>query len=85
MVVSRDGKSVETLAASRAFAPIVAAVDSARVANWLSTWWGVIPVLLEDLSRPELAARRALAVAKERSPGPFPERMLIFSERNRLK
>ena len=68
VVVSRDGRAVERLSTSRSASPIVAVVDRPNVANWLSGWWGIVPVLLEDCSDPAAAARRAIDIVSASEP-----------------
>lgn len=77
VLVSRNARAAELLAASRRFSPLVVGVGSPRLANWLSTWWGVIPVVVDDRSDPRDAARRALELAKTSDPS-LPSRRLLF-------
>ncbi|HEX2988723.1 MAG TPA: pyruvate kinase [Chloroflexota bacterium] len=80
VVVTSSGEAVKRLSTTRSAAPIVAAVDRADLANWLSTWWGVVPVLLDNLSDPAEAARLALKRAAEVEPSLAGIRPLVLCE-----
>ncbi len=62
VVASPDGSAARGLSASRGARPIVALVEDRHAACWLSTWWGVAPILVEDSSDP-VAVRRAIKSA----------------------
>jgi len=80
VVVSSSGEAAKRLSAARAATPIVAAVDRPALANWLSTWWGVIPILLEDISEPGKAARLALEMAATIEPSLAGAKPMVLSE-----
>ncbi len=79
-VASPDGRAAMALSASRAARPIVALVEQPHAAHWLSTWWGVVPILVEDCSDPA-AVRRALDAAAARNPSISSARLLNLYER----
>ncbi len=79
-VASVDGSAARTLSAFRAASLIVALVEQPQAANWLSTWWGVLPVQVEDCSTPE-ALRRALDAAAAVDPSLASARLLTWYEK----
>lgn len=67
VVVSRDGSAARWLSVSRGASRILAIVDRPLEANWLSTCWGVVPVLVEDCAD-GAAVRAAIEAAVAAHP-----------------
>lgn len=80
VVVSPEGTTAQRLSTSRSASPVVAAVDRSELANWLSTWWGVIPVLVEDLSDPASAAQKAFSIVASLEPSLAGAKPLLLCE-----
>lgn len=80
VVVSPEGTAAQRLSASRGASPIVAVVDRPELANWLSTWWGVIPVLVDNLSVPATVAQKALSLAVTAEPSLARAKPLVLCE-----
>lgn len=68
VVVARSVREVAEVAGTRAACPIVAVMEDPRAVNWLSTWWGVFPVCVKDISSPEKAAARGVRQARDTYP-----------------
>jgi pyruvate kinase len=79
VVLSPDGRAAARLSASRVARPIVAVVETAGSANWLSTWWGVIPVLVKDC-RAEGVAQQAMKAVIAAHPSLAAGRFLAMED-----